>query len=201
MHPHTKVQFISDEVGHGVIATAFIPKGTVTWVQDPLDRVFTPEQVHSLPTESQDLLEYFAFRNSMGNMVLCWDHARYVNHSFRSNCLSTVFDFEIAVRDIHEGEQLTDDYGYLNLNAPWKPMDEGTRRKWVRPDDSVRYAPIWDRTLNQAMKRLEKVNQPLMHWIPMETRSILHQPESKLRSIRELHYSLDVQSNAQRSPA
>jgi len=44
MHPHTKVQFISDEVGHGVVATAFIPKGTITWVQDPLDRVFSPAE-------------------------------------------------------------------------------------------------------------------------------------------------------------
>ena len=98
MHPHTEVQFISDEVGRGVVATAFIPKGTITWAQDPLDRVFTPAEVAALPPFAQDQLEYFAFKNARGEMVLCWDHARYVNHSFRSNCLSTVFDFEVAVR-------------------------------------------------------------------------------------------------------
>ena len=129
MHPHTEVQFISDEVGRGVVATAFIPKGTITWVQDPLDRLFTPAEVAALPPFALDQLEYFAFKNARGEMVLCWDHARYVNHSFRSNCLSTVFDFEVAD-------------GYLNLNARWKPVDEGTRRMWVRPDDALRCAAV-----------------------------------------------------------
>ena len=187
MHPHTKVQFIGDEVGHGVVATAFIPKGTVTWVQDPLDRVFTPAEVAALPAASQEQLEYFAFKNGQGSMVLCWDHARYVNHSFRSNCFSTVFDFEIAVRDIHPGEQLTDDYGYLNLPAPWKPMDEGTRRKWVRPDDSVRYAKSWDAQIQSAVKRLFRVDQPLQQWLDP---SVMEQAQFSgfaSRSIRELY--------------
>lgn len=189
MHPHTKVQFIGDEVGHGVVATAFIPKGTVTWVQDPLDRVFTPDEVAALPPASQDQLEYFAFKNGQGNMVLCWDHARYVNHSFRSNCLSTVYDFEVAVRDIHPGEQLTDDYGYLNLPAPWKPMDEGTRRKWVRPDDSVRYAKGWDAQIRAALKRMHSVDQPLQQWLKPDVLKQLLAPEAQTRSIRELYFA------------
>ena len=187
MHPHTKVQFISDEVGHGVVATAFIPKGTITWVQDPLDRVFSPAEVRSLPEASQRHLEYFAFRNAAGSMVLCWDHARYVNHSFRSNCLSTVYDFEVAVRDIQPGEQLTDDYGYLNLHAPWKPMDEGTRRKWVRPDDSVRYARVWDRQLQSALRRTPRLDQPLGEWVHKAAWSELASDAGRSRSIRELH--------------
>jgi hypothetical protein len=187
MHPHTKVQFISDEVGHGVVATAFIPKGTITWVQDPLDRVFSPAEVRSLPEASQQQLEYFAFRNARGSMVLCWDHARYVNHSFRSNCLSTVYDFEVAVRDIEPGEQLTDDYGYLNLNAPWKPMDEGTRRKWVRPDDMVRYARVWDRQLQSALRRTARLPQPLGEWVAPMVWSELSTDQGRRRSIAELH--------------
>jgi uncharacterized protein len=186
IHPQTKVQFISDEVGYGVVATALIPKGTITWVQDPLDRVFSKEEVQRLPSFAQDQLEYFAFKNSRGQMVLCWDHARYVNHSFRSNCLSTVFDFELAIRDIQPGEQLTDDYGYLNLNAPWKPMDEGTRRKWVRPDDSLRYARVWDRQLGEAMKRMSRLQQPLGPSVWDEAQ----RPEALQRSIQELYCSV-----------
>lgn len=67
MHPHTRVQFIGDEVGQGVVATAFIPKGTVTWVQDPLDRVFSPSEGAALPAASQGQLEYFAFKNGKEN--------------------------------------------------------------------------------------------------------------------------------------
>jgi uncharacterized protein len=190
IHPQTKVQFISDEVGYGVVATALIPKGTITWVQDPLDRVFSKEEVQRLPSFAQDQLEYFAFKNSRGQMVLCWDHARYVNHSFRSNCLSTVFDFELAIRDIQPGEQLTDDYGYLNLNAPWKPMDEGTRRKWVRPDDSLRYARVWDRQLGEAMKRMSRLQQPLGQWVAPSVWDEAQRPEALQRSIQELYCSV-----------
>ena len=83
MHPSTSVQFIADDLGHGVVATAFIPKGTITWVQDPLDRVFSPAEIHQLTPSVQALLEYYAFRNARGEMVLCWDHARYVKLAHR----------------------------------------------------------------------------------------------------------------------
>jgi hypothetical protein len=168
MHPNTRVQFISDEVGHGVVATAFIPKGTITWVQDPLDQVFSAERRATLPEKTRALLEYFAFKNAKDEMILCWDHARYVNHSFKSNCLSTAYDFEVAIRDIHPGEQLTDDYGYLNLDTPWKPLDEGTRRKWVRPDDPVRCARLWDKQIEHAMGHFDAVAQPLAEWVTVE---------------------------------
>ncbi|MAW61426.1 MAG: SET domain-containing protein-lysine N-methyltransferase [Planctomycetes bacterium] len=192
MHPSTSVQFIADDLGHGVVATAFIPKGTITWVQDPLDRVFSPAEIHQLTPSVQALLEYYAFRNARGEMVLCWDHARYVNHSFRSNCLSTAYDFEIAVRDIHPGEQLTDDYGYLNLSMPWRPSDEGTRRKWVRPDDLLRYAQGWDRSLGEALRSSSAVAQPLLEWLPAETCAELQRiqaGEASMRSIRELYFA------------
>ena len=48
IHPHTELQFISEKIGYGVIATKFIPKGTITWVLDKLDRIFTPEEVRAM---------------------------------------------------------------------------------------------------------------------------------------------------------
>lgn len=189
MHPNTRVHFISDEVGHGVVATQAIPKGTITWVQDPLDRVFTEQDALALPKESRDLLDYFAFRNAEGHHVLCWDHGRYVNHSFRSNCLSTAFGFEIAVRDIAEGEQLTDDYGYLNLDVPWRPLDEGTKRKWVRPDDPLRCSKRWDRQITMALRKAGKVEQPLGGWLPSGLLdALIHGDALSMPSTRSLFY-------------
>ena len=104
IHPHTELQFISEEVGHGVVATQFIPAGTITWVLDKLDREFTPDQFQKMNELYQHILDTYSFRNSQGNFVLCWDHGRFVNHSFKSNCLSTAYDFEIAIRDIQPGE-------------------------------------------------------------------------------------------------
>ena len=31
IHPSTELRFINDEIGYGVVATRFIPKGTIVW--------------------------------------------------------------------------------------------------------------------------------------------------------------------------
>ncbi|MCT8340076.1 SET domain-containing protein [Flavobacteriaceae bacterium TK19130] len=161
IHPHTELQFINETVGHGVVATKFIPAGTITWVLDALDREFTPDKLAALPSQYTLMFETYAYRNNKGNYVLCWDHARFVNHSFKANCLSTAYDFEIAIRDIRPGEQLTDDYGYLNIDTPFRGIDEGTRRKKVYPDDLKNYYQVWDKKIAAVFPKLNEVEQPL----------------------------------------
>ncbi len=169
IHPKTEIAFISPEVGYGVVATEFIPKGTITWALDRLDREFTREEIQHMDPLYQQIIETYTFRNSQGNFVLCWDHGRYVNHSFNSNCLTTAYDFEIAIRDIQPGEQLTDDYGYLNISTPFRGIDEGTRRKIVYPDDLLRYHGVWDSKLAEVFPRIPHVPQLLLSLIPEET--------------------------------
>lgn len=162
MHPDTEVRFINDIIGYGVVAKKFIPRGTITWVQDDLDQVLTQKEVAKMPSRVQDQVEKYSFRNNKGELVLCWDLAKYVNHSFSANCLSSAYDFEVAVRDIQPGEQLTDDYGYLNITEPFKAVDEGTGRDTVYPDDLLKYHKKWDRQLQEAFKNFEDVEQPLI---------------------------------------
>jgi hypothetical protein len=167
IHPHTEVRFISDTIGYGVVATKFIPKGTITWALDKLDRAFDPEAILSMDAVYQDLLEKYCYRNNVGEYILCWDIARFVNHSFNSNCISTPYEFEVAVRDIHPGEELTDDYGYLNVTAPFDCLQEkGSARKSVMPDDLLTFHPEWDAKLQSAFPFLNKVDQPLLHILP-----------------------------------
>ncbi|MFD0862960.1 SET domain-containing protein [Sungkyunkwania multivorans] len=161
IHPHTEIKYIGEEIGYGVIATDFIPKGTITWVLDKFDREFTPAEFDELEPIYKDILDTYAYKNNQGNLVLCWDNARFVNHSFRSNCLTTAYNFELAVRDIHPGEQLTDDYGYLNIDRPFRGIDEGTKRKTVYPNDLLKYHKVWDAQLRSAFGNFSKVNQPL----------------------------------------
>jgi len=139
IHPHTEIRFINEQKGHGVVATQFIPAGTITWALDKLDREFTVSDFQKLDSLYQNILETYTYRNKNGNLVLCWDNGRFVNHSFKSNCLSTAYDFEIAIRDIEPGEELTDDYGYLNVTNPFEGIDEGTSRKVVYPDDLLNF--------------------------------------------------------------
>lgn len=168
IHPKTEIKFISSDVGYGLVATEFIPAGTITWVLDKLDREFTPIQIESLEQIYKDILDTYTYRNSNGNFVLCWDNGRYVNHSFNSNCLTTAYDFEIAIRDIQPGEQLTDDYGYLNIPRPFRGINEGTRRKIVYPDDILRYYKVWDKKISKVFPKIAKLKQPLKELISQE---------------------------------
>lgn len=164
IHPHTEIRLINETIGYGVVATRFIPKGTITWALDKLDRIFTPRQISGMHKLYRDILDTYTYRNAKGNYVLCWDNARFVNHSSNSNCITTAYEFEVAVRDIHPGEELTDDYGYLNLEEPFDVVpEEGTSRNTIYPDDLLRYYHVWDEKLLDALAHFNGVSQPLLH--------------------------------------
>ncbi len=171
IHPHTELRFISPEKGYGVVATELIPRGTITWVLDALDQHFSDEQIEQMAPPYQEILYKYCYRDPQGRYVLCWDHARFVNHSFRSSCISTAYNFEVAVRDILPGEELTDDYGYLNI---WEPFhaepEEGSARTTVYPDDLLHFYPDWDAQLREAFPLLHRLPQPLMPFLDEATR-------------------------------
>jgi hypothetical protein len=166
IHPHTELRFISEEKGYGVVASKFIPKGTMTWVLDKLDRTFTPRELTEMEPVYQAILRKYTYRDGNGHYVLCWDNARFVNHSFNSNCISTAYNFELAVRDIFPGEELTDDYGYLNCEQSFYCLPEAnTSRIHVQPDDLLHYYKEWDNKLFEAFKYYKKVEQPLSQFV------------------------------------
>lgn len=192
IHPHTELQYINDEIGHGVVATQFIPAGTITWVLDQWDRVISIEQFSKLDQLYKDVLDTYSYRNNEGNYILCWDHGRFVNHSFKSNCLSTAYDFEIAIRDIQPGEQLTDDYGYLNVDTPFRASEEGTKRKTVYPDDLKTYHKKWDNAIAAVFSEITLLNQPLQTIVPKktwDTISAINNGDKSIESILSIYYN------------
>ncbi len=191
IHPHTELRFINDEIGHGVVATQFIPAGTITWVLDKLDREFTPKQYEEFDPLYQKTFDTYCYRNSKGNYVLCWDHGKFVNHSFKSNCLSTAYDFEIAIRDIQPGEQLTDDYGYLNVDTPFKASEEGTKRKTVYPDDLKTNHKVWDKKIAAVFPKINSLEQPLGTLLSSATKKTITnviEEKEELASILKIYY-------------
>lgn len=166
MHPHTELRFINESIGYGVFATKFIPKGTITWILDELDQKFDEGYIASLDSILRDRLLKYCFRDEHGQYILCWDIARYVNHSFNSTLIATPYKFELAARDLYPGDEITDDYGYFNLDKPFYCFPEiGTTRIKVMPDDILHYYPEWDRTAAEAMQHFNRVEQPLKHLI------------------------------------
>ncbi len=192
IHPHTELRFINDQIGFGVFATEFIPKGTITWALDELDQILKPNDVENLDPYRRELLKKYSYRNQEGKYILCWDLGRYVNHSFHANCLGTAYEFEVAVRDIYPGEQLTDDYGTLNIDEPFECIPEdGTERKEVYPDDLLNFSEEWDQKVIEALQNLYEVKQPLFHLIQpqfMEKIKIASLERILLDSIKCIYY-------------
>ena len=165
LHPNTELRYLGPEIGSGVIATAPIPKGTITWVQDELDQVIDVKGTPKFQAYPP-VLERYSFRNKDGFYVLCWDYARFVNHHCEANCLSPGMDFEIAIRDIEAGEELTNDYGSLNLEFTMECMCGSPRcRKRTEPQDFPRLAGGWAQLLRAAFPAIESVDQPLWSYL------------------------------------
>ena len=161
MHPHTELRFINDRVGYGVVATRPIPRGTITWVLDELDQRIPAHRARRFSALHRKQLDKYAFVDRDGSLILCWDLARYVNHSCEPSCIS-IYDFEVALRDIRPGEELTDDYGSLNLDEAFAcGCGTGSCRGEIGPGDFLRYADDWDRAAAAVAPLLRSVPQPL----------------------------------------
>ncbi len=176
LHPYTELRFVSDEIGYGIFATEFIPKGTITWVKDELDRVFTPQELEKLnPATLEHLLKY-TYRNSKGEYLFCWDLTRYVNHSFEPNSMLTSMGFEIAIKDIPRGTEITNDYGTLNIIEPFQcANDPDHERQFVCPDDLLRLNKKWDQLIESAFTHISSVGQPLFKFLTSDQSSVIDQ--------------------------
>lgn len=161
IHPATELRPVNVRIGYGVFATAPIPAGTITWVRDALDQSFTRPQVEALPAILRRALTRYAYRDTTGSYVLCWDHARFNNHSCAPAC-RTVGDFDIAVRDIPEGGELTIEYAVINVPEELDcSCGAADCRRVIRADDAERLGAAWDAEISVAAARSPDVAQPL----------------------------------------
>jgi uncharacterized protein len=189
IHPATELRFVGERVGYGVFATRDIPRGTITWVRDNLDQAFSGEQIRQMREPYRRILETYGYTDRHGKTILCWDHARFMNHSCEATCLSAGYDFEIAVRDVRAGEELTDDYGMLNLESGFAcACSYPTCRGDIHPHDNVDGADRWDKLLRESFPLIQTVAQPLW-WLVNEKEDVLRASSdvSQMRSCR-LHF-------------
>jgi hypothetical protein len=162
LHPHTELRYLNDALGYGVVATRLIPRGTVVWVLDKLDQTFRQNQISHMGKPYSDLLDKWGYQLPNGDSVLNWDLARYFNHSCDPSCMNTGMTFEIAVRDIPPGAELTDDYRTLNKSLPYECACGSPKcHRQISTNDSLQHTPRWDDIVRAAFPSIAKVEQPL----------------------------------------
>jgi hypothetical protein len=163
MHPHTALREVDSVVGLGVFATAFIPRGTVVWVRDGLDQVVDDARLAALPPLLQAQVERYAHVDGQGRRVLCWDHARYMNHACDPSTTSVGTLMEIARRDLAPGDALTCEYGldYITAAFPCACGSAGCRGTLV-PEDAAAQRRRWDLESQAAFDAALRVEQPVL---------------------------------------
>jgi len=166
IHPHTILKPVSEIIGLGVFATAPMPTGTITYTADALDMHFIPQDPRLSDPNYRDIILKYSTRDPDGSYTMSWDIARYVNHCCHYNTLTTGYGFEIAVRDIAAGEEITDDYGVFNLEEPVQlACHFPDCRLFAYPDDYNRMQEKWDNDIRAALSRVYSVPQPLSAYL------------------------------------
>lgn len=199
IHPHTRTAHVNDQIGQGVFATTFIPKGTMTYVIDPLDIILPPDDPRITDPAIRETVDTYSYIGPDGCRIFSWDNARFVNHSCQPNTISTGYGFEIALRDILPGEQITDDYGLFNIT--WKlHCNCGTPncRGIVTADDPLHMATHWDHAVMQSLMSFTHVEQPLLKHLDRKTHRALMlylNTRKGYRSVRTLRYVPKLTAN------
>jgi len=179
-------------MGYGVFATTFIPKGTITYVKDALEVEVTPGSYAQYDDSIQAVIDKYSYIDERGIRIVSWDFAKYVNHCCHCNTMSTGYGFEIAIRDIQAGEEITDEYGLFNLDkdmeiACSKPH---CRRKLTNGDLDLYFAD-WDQKVLPALREVLEVPQPLVEYLDGKTMTDLlafAQSEDNYKSVAYLKY-------------
>jgi len=103
--------------GVGLFSDEFIPKGAIVWKFDPLfDKMWTDDQKRLLPEHIQEFIDKHGFYDRNSHFwVMDGGNDIHVNHSKKPNLVESNIDRSItkdliAIKDIHPGEELLENY-------------------------------------------------------------------------------------------
>ena len=149
IHHKTELQFINPHIGYGIFATENIPMGTIVYIKDHFEVEISPRQFSKLDSIHQAIAEKYSYIDPRGVRIISWDNAKYVNHRCEPSTMSTGYGFEIAIRDIARGEEITDEYGMFNIPYEFNVDCGCTNCRKVLKPESAR-APRSQRVLSSS---------------------------------------------------
>lgn len=194
--PWVKIVWISDAKGYGLVASQKIPKGTVTFVQDGLDIVIPADNLPNVDPRLIAYVDKYSYEDFMGNRIISWDFGKYMNHDDDSNTLTTGYGFEIAIRDINEGEEVTDDYRIFSTHHDTNFIKiPGTSNDVVPwPQELINF---WNERVFSALQNIQPIEQPLKAFIQDELLKEVEELTSNPYSYRGIEESLPLRYRLQ----
>lgn len=188
IHPNTELRLVDEQIGYGVFATVDIPEGTIVYVKDSLETVVTPSDYLQCDPTMKTVIDKYSYIDDRGNRIISWDFAKYVNHCCNCNTISTGYGFEIAIRDILKGEQITDEYGIFNLDMEMSLSCtfEDCRKK-IMPEDFDTFYQSWDVKIKKSIPKLFEVEQPLLLFLDYDTKKELEMLKQSPESYKSVY--------------
>lgn len=108
--------------GIGLIADQKIKKGQTVWTYNPIIDIKIKKK--DIPKEAKVFFDIYAVDRGGDYLFLNTDNARFINHSKKPNTknLGSFKDNitpkdNIALHDIHKGEEITIDYDTIDVNG------------------------------------------------------------------------------------
>jgi SET domain-containing protein len=109
--------------GFGVFAAAPVAAGTPVWrFAKGLDMEFNSDIVGELPEHVREFFARYGYLDRhLNRIILCFDDARFVNHSVTPNVATDYtrdpHGLDVALRDIAADEEITMNYEGFEENA------------------------------------------------------------------------------------
>ncbi|MEK9773974.1 MAG: SET domain-containing protein, partial [Opitutae bacterium] len=173
-----------------------IPKGTITFVQDGLDIVISEDTYGKVDPGLREYIEKYSYEDYLGNRIVSWDLAKYMNHDDQANTLTTGYGFEVAVRDVEEGEELTDDYRIFSTFHDTNFFHENRKIEDLKPwPDSLLLE--WDDRVKDSLLNITRNEQPLLSFIQADTWNELRRLSKRPSSYRSVSESLPLRYKMQ----
>lgn len=104
--------------GIGLFAAEFIPKDTIIWELNPeIDIIISLEKYAKLSPYAKEHFDWFAYYSeNNGGYILCFDNAKFVNHSKNPNTYGE--EDTRALKDIQIGEEIIENYYLFSEKEP-----------------------------------------------------------------------------------
>jgi uncharacterized protein len=155
-HSSIEIRFNNKGKKLGVFATDFIPKGTVIYTIDYVDL----------------LLSKISGTNSVDSIT---EKTKLFNHKENPNSMTTAYGFNIAIQDIQDGEEITEDLRIYPLISSGIPVLESEELKTI------------DNLIIYALEEIREVRQPLFEYISPIIMTAVNRFFVDIKYYRSLH--------------